>query len=112
MDKALLLARGQQQDQHDTEEVPIGNLGAVRVRGLTRAEIKLYTKKDGTADDDAMIACALVDPQMTVDEVGQWLDGAPAGDYVAVMSALSRLSGFDEDAQKSRVPRNGKRGRR
>jgi hypothetical protein len=111
VDKALLLARGQQEDR-DTEEVQIGDLGAVTVRGLTRAEVKQYTGKDGTADENGMIACALVDPEMTPDEVAQWLDGSPAGDSVAVMEAVARLSGFDEGAQKSRVSRAGKRGRR
>ncbi|MCE7008729.1 hypothetical protein LWC34_38850 [Kibdelosporangium philippinense] len=111
MDKSILLARGQQQHR-DTDEVPIGYIGAVTVRGLTRAEVRQYTEKDGTADENGMIACALVDPEMTADEVGQWLDGAPAGDSVAVMDAIARLSGFDEGAQKSRVPRHGKRRRR
>jgi hypothetical protein len=111
VDKELLFAR-KQAVVSDTEEVPIGNVGVVVVRALTRAEVKACRDKGDNDIENHMIAAALVDPEMTPDEVAQWLDGAPAGDSVAVSEAVARLSGFDEGAQKSRLPRNGKRGRR
>lgn len=112
MDKALLLARGQQPaEQRDTEDVQIGDVGAVTVRALTRGEVKACKAKDPDEIECEMISVALVDPVMTPAEVAAWLDGAPAGDSVAVSEAVARLSGLEEGAQKSRVPRAGKRRR-
>lgn len=105
MDKAALLARSK---KIDTEDVPIGD-SSVKVRRLTRAEVKAATEEardgKGVVDHDRaeilFISKALVDPEMTPDEVTEWLDGAPAGDSVAVMTVVSRLSGLEEGAQKS-----------
>jgi hypothetical protein len=103
LDKAALLARSVAND--DTEEVPIGN-GVVIVRALTRGEVRA-AKRAGKGDDesaeDHLIATALVDPKMTADEVGEWLEEAPAGDAVAIGEAVQRLSGLSEGAPKRNV---------
>lgn len=102
MDKDALLKR---KADSDTRKVPIGDLGFVLVRGLSRGEVT--AAKDDFPEEqreNALIAMALVDPEMTVDEVGQWLDTAPAGDSVAVMTAVAELSGITEGARKSSVP--------
>lgn len=104
MDKSVLLARKAAQN---TEDVDLGGGIVVKVRGLSRAEVQ--SNKD---DEYAAIACALLDPVMTRDEVAEWLENAPIGDALAISEALQRLSGLDEGAQKSVVPRDGKRGRR
>jgi hypothetical protein len=78
----------------------------VTVRSLSRAAVKACKKAAGDDNDlfeNLIISRALVDPAMTPDEVAQWLDGAPAGDSVAVMNAINELSGLGEEAPKSSV---------
>lgn len=106
LDKAALLKR---QRSEKTEEVDLGG-GTVIVRGLSRGEVtaaKAAAKGSRENQIDAvenhLIAAALVAPEMTVEEVAEWLEYAPAGDAVAVMAAIQELSGLAEGAQKSRV---------
>lgn len=106
MDKELLFKR---EATDETEDVPIGTVGMVTVRALSTGEVrklkklKLDKKLDDEAFENMLIAAALVNPVMTVDEVERWMGNAPAGDSVHVMGAVARLSGMDEGAQKSRV---------
>jgi hypothetical protein len=101
--KAALFAR---KAALETKEVKIGTLVVV-VRALSREEVR--TTRDENASDltyeNRLVARALVVPAMDPVEVAQWLDAAPAGDSVAVMSAVAELSGMNEGADKSRVPR-------
>lgn len=106
LDKAALLKR---QRSANTEEVDLGD-GTVTVRGLSRGEVtaaKAAAKGSRESQIDAVenhfIAAALVDPEMTVEEVAEWLENAPAGDAVVVMEAIQALSGMSEGAQKSGV---------
>lgn len=99
MDKSKLLAK------HDRSyrDVPV-DVGVVRVRGLTRAEVQACDVKDEYTRDIKAITTALVDPEdMTEDEVRQWLDQAPAGDFVAVLNAVAELCGIDTETPKSGV---------
>jgi hypothetical protein len=106
MDKATLLAKR----AGSTRDVELPGVGTVTVRGLTRTEVKACKDEDGNTAENKLIAKGLVDPELSEDEVAQWLEGAPAGEYVAVMTAISELSGLAEGAQKSGVP--AVRGRR
>lgn len=107
MDKAKLLQRlGAKLD------VEIPDVGTVTVRGLTRAEVKAANEYPEDDRDLHYLAAGMVDPKMTIDEVKQWLDAAPASDYVVVMRAIAELSGIDEGAQKSSVPGVRRRSRR
>lgn len=99
MDKAKLLAK--REGSYRDVEVDVG---AVRVRGLNRDEVKACQDKDGNTVENKLLAAGLVDPELTEDEVAEWLASAPAGDYVRVMEALSELSGLNEGAAKSGVP--------
>jgi hypothetical protein len=107
LDKAALKAR-KRSDQ--TQEVDLGS-GTVTVRGLIRAEIthaRLMAAKGKKEDqvailDNHYIAAGLVAPEMTVEDVAEWLAEAPAGDSVAVLGAIQELSGLAEGAQKSPV---------
>lgn len=105
MDKELLFKR---KATLRTTEVPLddGEL-VVAVRALSRGEVA-KAKKDFSKDqvENALISLALVDPKLTPEEVAEWLDEAPAGDSVAVMSAVAELSGMSEGADKSGVPGN------
>lgn len=109
MDKALLLKR----KASDTRKVPIDGVGDVIVRGLTRGEVKGVNDDYPEAErENVLISLALVDPELTSEEVAEWLDGAPAGDSVAVMSAVAELSGLSDGAAQKSVPRaRGRRGR-
>lgn len=106
MDKNQLIARGGAAPK--TREVPIGDGGgAVTVRSLSRAVVKsCKVKADGDQDlfEYLVVSAALVDPVMTPEEVTSWLEGAPAGDSVAVMGAINELSGLSEEAAKRGVP--------
>lgn len=114
MDKSVLLKRS----AHNTEEVEIPGAGKVVVRGLTRAEVEdardaAGGQKAPSADMELqLIAASLVFPEMTVEEVTEWLARAPAGDSVVVMQAISRLSGLGQDARKSGPPPVRRRGKR
>jgi len=102
VDKAKLLAK-RGPSYRDVEV----DVGTVRVRGLNRAEVKACKDKDQNTSEVKIIAAALVDPEgMTEDEVAEWLEDAPAGDYAAVMVAITELSGLFEGADKSGVPGN------
>lgn len=98
MDKGKLLAK-REQSYRDVEV----DVGTVRVRGLTRAEVKGC--KDGDETNDLkIIAAGMVDPELTEAEVAQWLDNAPAGDYVAVLNAISELSGLSKEVANRGLP--------
>ncbi len=98
MDKAKLLAKR----EASYRDVAV-DVGTVRVRGLTKAEVQTCQDQDGDTVANKVIAAGMVDPVLTEDEVDEWLSTAPAGDYVRVMEALSELSGIDEGAAKSGV---------
>lgn len=105
MDKELLFKR---KASEATREVPIADIGIVLVRALSQGEVS--RAKDDKDYESALLADALLDPELTQDEARQWLDTAPAGDTVSVMDAIAELSGLKEGAQKSGVP--GVRGQR
>ncbi len=98
MDKAKLLAK-REASYRDVEV----DVGTVRVRGLNRAEVKACQDDDGNTVENKLIAAGMVDPVLTEAEVGEWLATAPAGDFVAVMTALSELSGLAEGAAQKSV---------
>lgn len=101
VDKALLLNR---KATDGTRKVPIEGVGDVTVRGLSRGEVQRAKELPEDQRENALISLALVDPELTPEEVAEWLDGAPAGDSVAVMNAVAELSGMTEGARKSGVP--------
>ena len=96
MDKAKLLAK-RGTSQRDVQV----DVGTVKVRGLTRAEVIQCRDETGKTIDVELIALAMTDPQLTAEEAGIWLETAPAGDYVKVLTAVSELSGLIEGADKS-----------
>jgi hypothetical protein len=108
VDKTELLKR---RATDTTDTVPIGDIGNVTVRALSQGEVS-----DAKESDDyeaVLLSLALLDPEMTKDEVREWLNTAPAGDTVAVMDKISDLSDLTEGARKSGVAgvRNGRAGR-
>jgi hypothetical protein len=88
------------------DTVAIDGIGEIRVRGLSRGEVFAIQKvSKGTADfERRTLACGLVDPAMTEDEVRQWQDAAPAGELEPVGDKIRELSGLVKGADKSDLP--------
>lgn len=92
------------------DTVDIEGVGTVRVRGLSRGEVFALRKakeagrlKDEAAWDRRLVSLAMVDPEMTEDEVGEWQDNSPAGELEDVTKKIQELSGMAEGADKSSV---------
>jgi hypothetical protein len=91
--------------------------GTVRVRGLSRVEVLVQRKAtDSEANLDGpralvlerkMLALAMVDPQLTEAEVGQWQAAAGAGELQPLVELIQELSGLAEGAPKSGVAGDG-----
>lgn len=99
MDKAALLR------PHLAEvDVTLPDGGVVRVRALSRAEVfafqALHAQGDANLLDSRMLAAAMVDPELTEEEVGQWRAGAPNGEVDAVSDAILEVSGLKEGAAR------------
>jgi hypothetical protein len=93
------------------DDVEVKDMGAVRVRGLSRGEVFMMRKHQadgGLKTEDAwerrMLSLALVEPAMTEDEVGAWQRVSPAGEMEPVSQKIQELSGLSEGADKSGVP--------
>lgn len=86
-----------------TVELP--GVGAVRVRGLSREEaFSLKKEKDTEAMERRAVALALVEPQLSADDVAEWYANAPAGEINLILESIRDLSGLNEGAAKSGVP--------
>lgn len=107
VDKAKLLApRAATASGMPEADVEVPGMGTVRVRGLSRAE-QLLTVKQGDIDaagnpditrvaaiERRMIARAMVDPELTEEEAGQWQTRATNGELEPVTEKISELSGM------------------
>lgn len=88
-------------------DVELPGVGTVRVRGLTRAQIVEIAKKSNNGEDmeARSLSWALVDPQLTEDEVRQWIAVAPFGEIEQLSQRVNQLSGIagraDKEAYKS-----------
>ena len=86
-------------------EIDVEGIGTIRVRGLSRAEVMgARAVKDGPgkalAIERKILSLALVDPEMTEAEVGQWQKASTAGEMEPVTEKVGELSGMTEDAAK------------
>lgn len=97
IDKEKLLA-----NRLKTETVSIPDVGDVVVRALTRAEAFQFTDKDLEPDvlERRLLAAALVEPSLTVDEVAAWHSASTATEIQPVVEAILRLSGLEVDSAK------------
>lgn len=113
MDKEVLFKR---KAYLDTDTVDLGGGAVVTVRALTRGEVTECRRRAKGSEEQyerRLIATALVDPEMTLAEVGLWLDGdpedpsdvgAPAGDSVKITQAIAELSGLSKEGAQKSVP--------
>ena len=103
IDKAALLAsRG-----IGGETVEIPGVGEVKVRGLTRAEVLSIQNDDLDAAgmERKLLAFAMVEPQLTEDEVAEWQKVAPAGELEPISDAIQKLSGLAVKQVKAEMRR-------
>lgn len=79
-----------------TKKVEVDGVGEVEVRGLTRAEALRIQSADLDAGqmECELLAAAMVDPALTVEEVAEWQKVAPVGELEPISSAIQELSGM------------------
>lgn len=115
-----------------TKEVTLAGGLVVKIRGLDRDDVlkatyedfdessitskkeldRFVQKLDRRRAENRMIAAAMVDPEMTEEDVALWLKGAPSSDSVKVLGAIQELSGMAEEYPKSTVQKNARKPRR
>lgn len=86
----------------------------VLVRGLSRGEVFMMQKaradggiKTEQAWEQRMVALALLQPQLTEDQVMEWQQGPAGGDMETLTEKIKVLSKLGEGADKSGVPGTG-----
>lgn len=98
MDKATLFKSRLPED-----EVDVPGVGTMRVRGLSRVDVLELQKADTSAPgsfERMMLARAMVDPELTEEEVGRWQEASSPHEIEAVASVVTRLSALQKDAAK------------
>lgn len=101
MDKKALLS---DRVTGQTGTVEIEGVGEVTVRGLTRYEMILAGKIDGELRQEQFIlSAAMVDPEMSEEEVALWQKVSPPGEINTVATKINELSGIGQGAPKSEV---------
>lgn len=97
MDKELLF-----KPRTPESEVEIPGVGIMRVRGLTRAEAHdISAIKSDAGKERRILACGVIDPTLTEQDVIKWQEASTAGEIQAVAQAITKLSGMDEAAAKA-----------
>jgi hypothetical protein len=103
MDKSKLVAN---RVGLNTGEVEIEGVGTITVRGLSRYEFLVASKKypdDNLLQERFILAAAMVDPEMTEGDVADWQKASPPAEINAVAVEVNRLSGIGKGADKSGV---------
>lgn len=104
MDKSRLTA---DRVSLNTDTVDIPGVGSVVVRGLSRFEFLVAQKKhpdDTLRQERFILSTALVDPVLTEDDVADWQKASGPNEINEVATAINRLSGIGQGADKSGVP--------
>lgn len=98
------------EDSEETAEVAIPGKGVMTVRVLTRTQIMKLRKSvksipDAIARQDVLeqkfLVAALVDPELTLEEVRMWQDASKAGEIDLVLAKINEISGMNEDYGKA-----------
>jgi len=82
--------------------VNIPGVGTITVRAITRFEQMVFSKAaagDVTVFDRKQLAAALIDPELSEDEVGRWMEAAPAGEISIIVGIIGELSGTDREVK-------------
>lgn len=88
--------------RRNTETFTLADGGTVLVRGLTRQEAFAVQAAGDTpaAMEPVMISFGLAEPELSLDDVREWMAVALAGDVQRLCDLISRLSGMDPGATK------------
>jgi hypothetical protein len=84
-------------------DVEVPGIGTFRVRGLSRAEVLKLNNVSANgplAVERAMLAMALVDPELSEGEVKQWQEASLAGELEPVSDKVAELSGMKDGQAK------------
>lgn len=98
MDKELLF---KPRLPEDAVEVP--GVGTVRVRGLSRLDVLTMQRADREtpgAFERKMLSLALIDPELTEDDVERWQRAANPEEIDPVLDKVNELSALDKQAAK------------
>ena len=96
-------------DRLEESDVEVPGVGTIRVRALSRSEVLAVqhlgrTGKVGPAAiERKMLAYALVDPELTEAEVGEWQQASAAGEIEAVTDEVVALSGMEDMAKAAKA---------
>ncbi|MFI6763873.1 hypothetical protein ACIBF5_32610 [Micromonospora sp. NPDC050417] len=84
------------------DDVPLDGVGVVRVRGLTRGEVKEISDgvNAGRDMEPYSLSLALISPAMTEDEAAVMAKVAPFGDIQKLTARINELSGIAQGASK------------
>lgn len=95
IDKALLF-----KPRLPEADVEIEDVGTVRVRGLSRAEVLETNSGDTATRERRILAVGMVDPPLTEDEAQQWQSSSPASEIGPVVDRIVELSGLKATSSK------------
>lgn len=105
MDKNKLFARRLKES-----EVEIPDVGTVRIRALTREEVLKLGIVPGSAveldiavAEQKMLSKAMVDPEMSENDIRQWQENSPAMEINIVFEAVLKMSGLAPGTAKEMV---------
>lgn len=85
------------------EEIAIEGVGVVTIRGLSRMELLLCGKHSDEGPlimERHMLAYAMVDPALTLEEVAKWQEISAAGEIGPIVTRINVLSGISQDSAK------------
>lgn len=94
-------------DLDDSRVVVLPKLGrSVRIRGLTRDEaIKIADTKGSGEREKRMVTWAMVEPELTYQQVEAWFRKASAGDLQFLTAEIAKQSGLTDEAEKESFAR-------
>lgn len=86
------------------EDIDIPGIGTVRVRALSRAEVRdelnMVDRSEPGAWEALWLSMSLVEPTLTPEEAAQWRAGATALELEFVANKLGELSALTKQAAK------------
>lgn len=78
-----------------TEEISLEGIGTIKVRALTRAEShEVSDAKTEVDKEKTILRWGMVDPEMSYQDVDNWMAAAPADQLQLVTLTISHLSGM------------------
>lgn len=90
----------------DEGKVAVPGIGEVRIRALSREEsLLLHDQKTVLLQERFILRYGVIDPELSFQEVEKWQKASPAGELEAVTTAISRLSGMSEEAERETTAR-------